>query len=60
MSHSAWEITHHMVTNILEDENYRWNLNELALITQIIAFAGHDSTIALAMGLLPEDPDILN
>lgn len=60
MSHSVWEINHSTITDILEDENYHWNLNELALITQIIAFAGHDSTIALAMGLLPEDPHILN
>jgi hypothetical protein len=32
----------------------------LALIAQIIAFAGNDSTIALAMGLLPEDPEMFN
>jgi len=27
MSHSVREVTHHMITDILEDENYHWNLN---------------------------------
>lgn len=55
MSHCVWEITNEMIVDILENESFKWSINELALIVQILAFAHNDSTIALALGLLPEE-----
>jgi hypothetical protein len=52
-----------MILEILENESFQWSINELALIIQILAFAHNDSTIALALGLIPEAeelPDELN
>lgn len=48
-----------MILDILEDPSFRWSINELAVIIQILAFAHNDATIALALGLLPEEPQLL-
>jgi hypothetical protein len=60
MSHCIWEITPDMILEIMENESFRWSVNELAIIVQIIAFAHNDSTIALALGLLPEETTLLS
>jgi hypothetical protein len=48
------------ITDVLENEDFRWSANELALFLQIIAFAHNDATLALALGLIPEDTSLLS
>lgn len=59
MSHAPWQISPDLIIDILENESFRWSINELALIVQILAFAHHDATIALALGLQPEETERL-
>ncbi len=60
MSHYVWEVNSETMTDVLENEDFRWSANDLALFVQVIAFAHNDSTLALALGLLPEDTTLLS
>lgn len=60
LSRAPWEITEEMIEEILENGNYHWSKNELAICIQIMTFSHSMSTIALGVGLLVEDLPLLN
>lgn len=60
MARAPWEITPEMIEEILENGSYHWSKNELTLCIQIFAFSHEMSTIALGVGLLPEDQTTLS
>ncbi len=55
MAREPWEITPEIIEEILDNEQLHWTRSELARYVQIMAFTHMDSTVALSMGLQPEE-----
>ena len=56
MAKALWLVDDEHFTEIIENSGYQWSKTELALYIEIMAYAHQTATIALAMGLLPEEP----